>query len=213
MMIETILFLETTPDRFIKRLGDYARENRCQVIIHQDAVILSPPGQEISTAAIPGRKYGSFNMVFVVRDLAPNRVEIEARRGQPKNEDYFRHLLEQISEWWPRESEGLGSAPEESVGPSLDGLRGKPGRPPMHWSERVDRLARAAWGLELEAENPQLQRTEIKLKVGWNYGSTGESSRKLFESAMSDVRFLEQHDPQGLLDKIEEYRGQNGLGR
>ena len=151
-MIEATLFLETTPDRFIQRLADYARESRCQVIKHPDGLILAPPGHQISTAEIPPRKYGSLNIVFVVHDLAANRVEVEARPGQPAYEPYFRHLLEKIEGWWPP----AGAGPEQHVTraaatePPPRAAR-KPGRRPLEVSDPQGFLYRMIQAQSAEA--------------------------------------------------------------
>ena len=102
-MIEISLFLDTTPERFLGRLLTYVRNSRCQVIELKDALIVAPPGHEISPRKLGPLRHHTANIMFVVHELTSDRIEVDLYCGHPAYEGYFRHLLQKIEEWWPSE--------------------------------------------------------------------------------------------------------------
>lgn len=96
--------------------------------------------------------------------------------------------------------------PEETLATPISQKTKRPyfAYPNLKESEAIDRLTKAKVGLEIKGETKS-QWAEIQRKVGWAYGDTAESRKKLYEEARKKYKNLEEQKKQyaDLFAKVE----------
>jgi hypothetical protein len=81
----------------------------------------------------------------------------------------------------------------------------KTGAPGIDAAQRIERLALAQEGTEIHKPGTTYWK-EIRQQVGWHFGGSNESARKLFENARDELERLAKDDPEHVLIQVAKYR-------
>lgn len=98
--------------------------------------------------------------------------------------------------------------PVPSIG--INSSNGRPGRPELDASEKARRLAFGQRAEEIKVACPEMTWKEIYVQLGTPFGE-GASGLKKLEYARAQLRRLQEHDPEGLLEQMRLYREKHGM--
>lgn len=171
--------------------------------------LLAEPSETFEEAEARARSTGdnwlgdliSFDTV----QLAPERLEVIAKYNPPAVMSYavmtyFDGLLAAIEKRWPE------AQMQVAIVASVPEKQRPGGAPGLNREELVYRLAKAQEAEEIKRKCPELTWKEIVHIIDWARGGTRESRIKLLEDARYRLGRLKKGDPEGLLDRVAEYR-------
>ena len=141
-------------------------------------------------------------------DKAAQNSDLNSSLNTLLTSDWARSYFESLAKYL-----GIDIRKEQSTAQLSDGgekadqalQHSRGGRPGLIKEELIYRLARAQQAEEIRAKDHQKTWKEIAQEIKWRLGS-GKPGVKLLEDARQRLKRLESFDPDGLLQRVREFR-------
>jgi len=210
---EVRLYPDTTEHHFARWLRDhisrslpspYEAEDGARIYLERASVPYRDGfSSRIDIAATGTARAGSVPMGIAISfrymQHRPGTIEVVVRCHLLEAMTYFQALLAAMEERWPQ-----GWA-KTRTGAAVHKRQRPTGRPGLDDDELLYRLAKAQEAEEIRRADPEMWWKAVAKEINWRYGIS-ERGLALLRDARKRLHRLEESDPDGLLQEVEQRR-------